>query len=142
MAVKRSMVGGQAPAYENRLDRDPKSVTFGKKLHYPLHLDGSPSHEGYVRAGDALRAHQLMVTKAQELAHTEGYSAHDEGLDILSNPYTGELGRAWGEGWKRADSDYTEEVAIEDLGRAADEQAELDRDLLGDVNPLADEAQV
>lgn len=134
MTIKRSIIGNRAPAYENRLDRDPKSSTFGKKLHYPLHVDGSVSGEGFVKAADALRAHRIMVTKAVELARTEGHNAHDEGLDIESSPYTGELDRAWRAGWQRADSDV--EATVED-----DEEL-TDRDLIGDVNPVVDEAQV
>ena len=104
MTAKRSNIPMPA-TYENKLDRDPKSKTFGQKLHYPLHADGSTSSVGYRKAADALSANRMMVQKASELAHTEGYSAHDEGLDILSNPYSGSMGRAWAEGWNSADKD-------------------------------------
>lgn len=109
MTTKRMTVSKPA-AYENRLDRDPKSKTFGQKLHYPLHADGTVSEVGYRRATDAIAAHHLMVTKASELAHTEGYAAHDGGLDIQSNPYTGDMGRAWERGWKQADTDADQEA--------------------------------
>lgn len=110
MTVKRNTIGSIAPAYENRIERDPKSKDFGKKLHFPLHADGSVSSVGYRKASDALSANRMMVQKADELAHTEGYSAHDEGLDILSNPYTGALGRAWARGWNQADTDGVNEL--------------------------------
>ena len=109
MTTKRITVS-QPAAYENKLDRDPKSKTFGQKLHYPLHADGTVSGQGYRKAADALSAHAMMVQKADELAAAEGYSAHDEGLDILSNPYTGALGRAWDRGWRHADSDAEAEM--------------------------------
>lgn len=105
MTTKRSNISNPSPAYENRLDRDPKSKTFGQKLHYPLHADGSVSSEGFRKASDALRTHKYLTLKAEELASAEGYTAHDEGLDILSNPYTNVLGRAWAAGWNRADAD-------------------------------------
>lgn len=126
MTVKRNTISNIAPAYENKLDRDPKSKTFGQKLHYPLHADGSVSGEGYRKASDALSAHRMMVQKADELAHTEGYSAHDEGLDILSNPYTGALGRAWARGWSKADTEGVNELdadAVAELGDISNAEA-------------------
>jgi len=135
MTVKRNTLPMPA-AYENRVERDPKSKDFGKKLHFPLHADGTVSSQGYRKAADALSAHKMMVAKADELAHTEGYSAHDEGLDILSNPYSGRMARAWAEGWNKADaeaemdereslSDEEEAAAIAELETVAqhDEQA-------------------
>lgn len=104
MTAKRSNIPMPA-TYENKLDRDPKSKTFGQKLHYPLHADGTTSGQGYRKAADALSAHRMMTRKADELSRAEGYSAHDKGLDILSNPYSGSMGRAWAEGWNTADRD-------------------------------------
>jgi len=104
MTTKRITIS-QPAAYENKLDRDPKSKTFGQKLHYPLHADGTVSGQGYRKAADALSAHNMMVQKADELASAEGYSAHDEGLDILSNPYSGRMARAWANGWNKADAE-------------------------------------
>lgn len=116
MTTKRIAIS-QPAAYENKLDRDPKSKTFGQKLHYPLHADGTVSGQGYRKAADALSAHAMMVDKADELASAEGYSAHDEGLDILSNPYSGRMARAWANGWNKADADTESEVdAGEDMG--------------------------
>lgn len=109
MTIKRNTVA-QPAAYENKLDRDPKSKTFGQKLHYPLHADGTVSEQGYRKAADALSAHAMMVAKADELAAAEGYSAHDEGLDILSNPYSGRMARAWANGWNKADADGEAEM--------------------------------
>lgn len=109
MTVKRNTIA-QPAAYENKLDKDPKSKTFGQKLHYPLHADGTVSGQGYRKAADALSAHNMMVQKADELASTEGYSAHDEGLDILSNPYSGRMARAWANGWNKADADGEAEM--------------------------------
>ena len=109
MTVKRNTIA-QPAAYENKLDKDPKSKTFGQKLHYPLHADGTVSGQGYRKAADALSAHNMMVQKADELASTEGYSAHDEGLDILSNPYSGRMARAWANGRNKADADGEAEM--------------------------------
>jgi len=141
MTIKRNTIA-QPAAYENKLDRDPKSKTFGQKLHYPLHADGTVSGQGYRKASDALSAHRMMVQKADELAHTEGYSAHDEGLDILSNPYSGRLARAWAEGWNKADADGVVELGGQQESDTADGDDATDRDLVGDVNPVVDEAQV